>query len=64
MRNLISTTALSLITLNVSAFSMTGVQANIPQMTYQNNKGIGAIQNLLITIDGGLSQTISSQTPP
>lgn len=68
MRNIISNIAMCsafvFVSLNASAFSATKFELNIPQISFQNNKGAGNLQNLSIEMDGGLSQSISPQAVP
>ena len=60
MKKLTTLVMFSLFSLNVQAIDMTKIQVQLGQMNFQNNKGSGVLNNLLLETDGGLSQSADS----
>lgn len=50
------------LSLTTFAASMTKVQMNVPQMSFQNNKGTGSLQNMAFELDGGLNQNLGTES--
>ena len=62
MKKLTTLVSLSLFAFNAYAIDLTKIQVQLGQMSFQNNKGSGVLNNLSIEADGGLQQNTDTST--
>ncbi|MES2801927.1 MAG: hypothetical protein V4654_05500 [Bdellovibrionota bacterium] len=60
MKKLTTLVTLSLFALNAHAIDITKIQVQLGQMNFQNNKGSGVLNNLVLETDSGLQQNVDS----
>lgn len=62
MKKLTTLVMFSLFSINAQAIDMTKIQVQLGQLNFQNNKGTGVLNNLLLETDGGLQQNVDSSS--
>lgn len=60
MKKLTTLVLFSLFAFDAQAIDLTKIQVQLGQMSFQNNKGSGVLNNLLLETDGGLQQSVDS----